>query len=333
MFEDIARQIGEIRAAAKALEPPDLVLDKTVKELVNSIYGKIAQSVAAMRIIKDDIERRRVFNAMFGVTDQMGPSGITNAMMAAYCTGLVRALLLETITRLPGGTWVGTATTDGFLLTGELQDIDQSGPVATAFKAARERISWPTTTLWEVKHSIPGALVTKTRGTYTVAPADWNGASVVLAKAGYMTPEKTATLSEIEQCRVWIALYRERDFETKLQSKSLTSLRQQHLFEEDLQSVVRDVQWNADYDMKRRLVKVRDVDGLITADTAPWRSIDEFEQARNQLEDWKRSQRRVLKTKQDYDDMSAWGAARASRRKIGIQSNNALRRSRRRSSS
>ena len=115
LFEDIARQIGEIRAAAKALEPPDLVLDKTVKELVNSIYGKIAQSVASMRIIKDDIERRRVFNAMFGVSDQLGPSGITNAMMAAYCTGLVRALLLETITRLPGGTWVGTATTDGFL--------------------------------------------------------------------------------------------------------------------------------------------------------------------------------------------------------------------------
>ena len=30
---------------------------------------------------------------MFGVTDQMGPSAITNAPMAAYCTGLVRALL------------------------------------------------------------------------------------------------------------------------------------------------------------------------------------------------------------------------------------------------
>ena len=40
-------------------------------------------------------------------------------MMAAYCTGLVRALLLETIGRLPAGTWVGTATTDGFLSTCE----------------------------------------------------------------------------------------------------------------------------------------------------------------------------------------------------------------------
>ena len=37
LFEDIARQVGEIRAEAKAQQPPDLVLDKTVKELVNSV--------------------------------------------------------------------------------------------------------------------------------------------------------------------------------------------------------------------------------------------------------------------------------------------------------
>ena len=108
-----------------------------------------------------------------------------------------------------------------------------------------------------MKHSIPRALVTKTRGTYTVAPEDWNGTSVVLAKAGYMTPEEAQTLTEIEQCRAWIVRYRERHFETKMRSKSLTSLRQQHLFEVDLQSVKRDVRWNADYDMKRNLVKVR----------------------------------------------------------------------------
>jgi hypothetical protein len=56
----------------------------------------------------------------------------------------------------------------------------------------------------------------------------------------------------------------------------------------------------------------------------PWRTIDEFEQARDLLEDWKRSQRRVLKTKQDYDDMIAWGAARRSRRKTGTRGHNSL---------
>src|SRR6476661_6238669 len=112
-----------------------------------------------------------------------------------------------------------------------------------------------------------------------------------MAKAGYMTPEEAQTLTEIEQCRMWIGRYSERELETKMRSKSLTSLRQQHLFGVDLQSVKRDVRWNADYDMKRKPVKVRDVDGLITADTVPWRTIDEFKQARDLLEDWKRSRR------------------------------------------
>jgi hypothetical protein len=324
LFEDIARQIGEIRIEAKAQQPPDHVLDKTVKELVNSIYGKIAQSVAGMRIIQDDRGSRRVFNTMYDTSDRLGPSAITNAMMAAYCTGLVRALLLETIGRLPPGTWVGTATTDGFLSTYSLGDIDHTGPVATAFTAARGRITPGDATIWEVKHSIPGALVTKTRGTYTVAPKDWNGTGIVLAKAGYMTPEEDRTVTEIDQCRAWIVRYRERNFETRMRSKSLTSLRQQHLFEVDLQSVKRNVRWNADYDMKRKPVNVHDVDGLIAADTVPWCTIDDFEQARDLLEDWKRSQRRVLKTKQDYEDMMDWGAARPSRGKTGTREHNAL---------
>ena len=97
LFEDITRLVGKIRAEAKAQQPPDLVLDKIVKEIGNSVYGKIAQGVAGTRIIQDDRERRSVFNTMYGTSDRMGPSAITNAMMAAYCTGLVRALLLETI--------------------------------------------------------------------------------------------------------------------------------------------------------------------------------------------------------------------------------------------
>jgi hypothetical protein len=324
LFEDITRRVGAVRAEAKALEPPDMVVDKLVKEIGNSVYGKVAQAVAGTRVIKDDIEWRRVFNTMSGATDYMGPSAISNAMMAAYCTGLVRALLIETLTRLPAGTWVGSATTDGFLSTCDLDDIDQSGPMAIAFKAARERITPGDNRIWELKHKVPGAIVTKTRGTYTVAPKDWNGASVVLAKAGYMTPPEERDLAEIEQCRVWVERYRERNFATQMRSKSLTSLRTQHLLETDLQTVVRDVQWNADYDMKRKLVNVRNVDGLIAADTAPWRSIDEFEAARDQLEGWKRSRRSVLKTKQDYDAMTSWAAERESRRRIGVRADNTL---------
>ena len=81
--------------------------------------------------------------------------------------------------------------------------------MALAFRAARERITPGNDTIWEEKHKVPGALVTKTRGTYTVAPEGWNGESVVLAKAGYMTPDAAYEKDEIEQCRIWIECYRD----------------------------------------------------------------------------------------------------------------------------
>ena len=74
--------------------------------------------------------------------------------------------------------------------------------MALAFKAARERITPGDDTIWEEKHVIPGALVTKTRGTYTVVPKVGTGTgSVVLAKAGYRTPEAAYEKDEIEQCQ------------------------------------------------------------------------------------------------------------------------------------
>ena len=51
---------------------------------------------------------------------------------------------------------------------------------------------------------------------------------------------------------------------------------------------------------KRQIVNPRDVDGLLTANTAPWQTIEEFEEARDGLEAWKKSTRSVLKTAADY---------------------------------
>ena len=126
-----------------------------MKEIGNSIYGKIAQGVASTRIIKDDIEQRHVFNTMFGVTDQMGPSAITNAMMAAYCTGLVRALLTGDADAAAGRD-VGR---DGdHRRLADRRRADGYRPERTgsaAFRAVRERITPGDDTIWEVKHLIP----------------------------------------------------------------------------------------------------------------------------------------------------------------------------------
>ena len=104
----------------------------------------------------------------------------------------------------------------------------------------------------------------------------------------------------------WIEHYRHRDYDTRFENPSLTSLRDQHNKGLDLQRVERLTRWNADFDLKRRLINVRDVDGLIAADTVPWRTVEEFEEARDGLENWRKSQRRVLKTASDYHAMTAW---------------------------
>ena len=223
LFEDITRKIGEIRRDAK--RETDVVLDKLAKEVGNSIYGKLAQAVASTRIIKDDIEWRRAFNSTYGETDKMGPSAITNAPMAAYCTGLVRALLRRRSGNCRPRRGPDRQPPTAFCPYAVSAMSIKAGRWRSAFKAVRTRITPGDDTIWELKHQIPRALVTKTRGTYTVAPEGWDGWSVVLAKAGYMTPEEVKDQPEIEQCRRWIESYRERDFETRMRAKSLTSMR------------------------------------------------------------------------------------------------------------
>ena len=319
-FEGITRRINAIRREAKA--QGDTILDNTVKEIGNSVYGKIAQGVANMRLIQDDCQPRRTLNTKRDRTSTLGPCAITNAPIAAYVTGMCRALLHEAVARMPVGKWIGTITTDGCLFAGSLDDVDTSGPIACAFRKTRARILDGIDVkpdVWEVKHVAPGVLVTKTRGTFTTESID----RPVLAKAGYRLPG-VDDMSDADQCREWIAQYRNRTYDTYMSMKSLTPLRKQHIELVDLQAVERQVRWNADFDMKRRLVNVRDVDGLITADTLPWRTIDQFETRRNDLDDWKRSQRRVLRTRVDHDDMLAWSAARGSRKSTGTTSQSRL---------
>jgi hypothetical protein len=55
---------------------------------------------------------------------------------------------------------------------------------------------------------------------------------------------------------------------------------------------------------RTELVHPVDVDGLITADTRPWLSIEEFDNHRDALENWKKSQRHVLKKVADLHDLN-----------------------------
>ena len=117
---------------------------------------------------------------------------------------------------------------------------------------------------------------------------------------------------------------RDRTYETRNERKSLIALRAQHLADADLVSVIREVRVNLDYDFKRKPIDARDDEALLTAQTVPWDTIADFEKARDDLEAWKHSQRRVLKTRNDYDAMISWAENVSARRAAGVKSGNSL---------
>jgi hypothetical protein len=322
-LEGYARRINDLRARAEV--EGDKVRATILKEIGNSGYGKFAQAVASMRIIKDDVVLRRTFDTEWGETGFLGPSAITQPMFAAYCTGLVRAALGEALARLPPSAWAASATTDGFLFAGSRKDVDETGPVAQAFVRARCRITPSNPDISEMKHRVPRVLLVKTRGCYTVAPPDWKG-DAVLAQAGYRLPDaKTRGLDDLRRSAVWIEMFRRREYDAKVKQPVLTSLRDQHNKGLDLQlDEDREVRWNADPDLKNKPVNVRDIEGRFAADTVPWATINEFEDARDGLDLWRVSQRHVIKTAQDYLDMQAWAASRGSRKAVGTTAQNSL---------
>ena len=314
VFEAFTRKINAVRAAAK--EGGDTVLDQTAKEVGNSGYGKVAQGVAGLKTIADDIHPRRIFNSRSERMQDLGESGITQPMMASYTTGLVRAAVSEALAAMGPDEWLGTVTTDGFLTTVPVERVDQTGVVARAFVAARARITPQNPAIWEEKHREQSVSVIKTRGTVSCTP---EAQKPILAKAGHKLEGKFATRAE--EARAFMDLIRSRDYDTRLRTKGLISLRQQHLNEADLTTVTRNVRANLDFDFKRKIVNPRDVDGLLTANTTPWQAIEEFEEARDGLEAWKKSTRSVLKTVADYQAMTVWlegaDAHRAAGTKIG----------------
>jgi hypothetical protein len=222
-------------------------------------------------------------------------------MLAAFITSMLRATLSETLAGLPANALVCTATTDGILSSVPVEELHVNGPVAKAFAAARARLDPAKPDMWEEKHRARRVIVIKTRGTFSV---DHTDGAPILARGGYRLDRRYDDARA--ECREWERLYRERTYTSLLLRKTLTPLSTQWLEEADLVEVVRRVRYNGDYDMKRSPPDPCDVEGLLCCDTSPWQTVEQFNEARDALEAWKKSQRRVLKTTKDWDDYIEW---------------------------
>jgi hypothetical protein len=311
-FELFTQKINAIRASTRAND--DRILDELAKEIGNSAYGKIAQAANTFRTVTDagiyGQRGKRVFSSRTEQMEELPPSRITCPMLAAYTTGAVRALISEALAGLPENAFVASVTTDGFLSSVPVRSIDTTGPLATVFRAARARITPDNAAIWEEKHRVGRVVVIKTRGVVTTRPyGRRNAGNPVLARAGFRLEQRLG--DEWAECQVWARLYREREHGTLLARSTLTDLRDQWLNDQDLVEELSSVKVNLDFDMKRRIVEPVDVGGVITARTEPWNTVEDFHAARDGLERWKKAQRRVLKTAQDYVDLQTWQNARS----------------------
>jgi hypothetical protein len=310
------------RTAALAAGQP--LLAAVHKLLANSLYGKISQGVGSARALAEHAEDHRIFHTATGEMEVLPPCSITCAPIAAWATSFVRATMSETLHRMPPTSSVLQATTDGILFIGSESDLNTSGPVAQAFKRARARVTGETDPqIWIIKHRLPQVIVVKTRGLITVVTEDWAG-DVHLAKAGARLPEHLKT--EVERTRYAEQFYRGRDYDTKFTRGGLVSLREQFETGCDLVSVGDvEVALNWDCDFKNKPVEpVVDVEGVISFYTRPWRTIDEFEDFRKNFDDWRRFQRRVLKSSSDHADMLEWIALRPTRKTLRTNSRGVL---------
>ncbi|MBA2073893.1 hypothetical protein [Aeromonas veronii] len=126
LFEDFTRLIQRLRR-----EYPKKSLEEVmVKEIGNSLYGKLAQGLSD----------KNAFDTATGLSKKIGPSAVTNPYMAAHTTGLIRAVCGELLHRIPSHRTVVSVTTDGFLTDAPLEELDQTGPLCRRYQALCQRL-------------------------------------------------------------------------------------------------------------------------------------------------------------------------------------------------
>lgn len=280
------------------------------KECGNSLYGKLAQGVAAQKTVHR--KAVKVFDTRDGTMGDLPESNISNGAYAALTTGLLRAVLTEILNNLPRNANVLSATTDGFLTDASAAEVEAAcgGPVARYFGTLRGMVDPKGDTgIIEPKHTAHRVLVMKTRGAISLITDA--GAEPILARAGH----KLETLFEDKAAEVqeWWRLFKGRDASTELRRRDFIDLASQWHQNEDLVTVDAIARVNLDFDMKRRPVAVHDHDGLIRFSTEPWPDAATYQAEAKRFNCW-RALGNTLKTVADWHAFKAAAAGTRSGR-------------------
>lgn len=284
LFEEFTRMIQRLRQ-----EYPKKSLEEVmVKEIGNSLYGKLAQG----------LRDKTAFDTATGKNNKIGPSAVTNPYMAAHTTGLIRAVCGELLHRIPLHRTVVSVTTDGFLTDAPLEELDQTGPLCRRYQALCQQLhgdeSGDPVPMLELKHHARQIVSIKTRGQCTAVIGD---TPPVLAKAGVKCAGTT------EEQNAWLLrLYLDREPGQKIDASHLISLRGQWLTESDLIEIKKQSRLPYEFDQKRLLVNPQLVEvaggSHIACDTVPWGDAGMADHCRARFDGWREDN--CLKTLEDW---------------------------------
>lgn len=246
--------------------------ETTLKNVVNSIYGKTAQ----------DISEHAGWNAMAQVMESVGGSAISSPHHAATTTSLVRAQLHAVMNQITkAGYRVFSVTTDGFISdmpVDQVEDLDLYG-LATVLRDSRIALTGDPT-IWEAKHEQERLLNSTTRGNTSLEVGGVN------AHNGYKIPRGVVedSMEDRELMHDLVVTREGRIPNPGTQFPSFQQLSDRY-DRRDFLPFPRDRNLSMDYDLKRRPVMssmagvvVGDSDGrgryeVATFDTEPWKSV------------------------------------------------------------
>lgn len=288
----------------------------------NSLFGRTGMGLV----------RKMAFHAGKMESVELEPDEMTNEVFFSFTMGYTRALLAELMNSLPPGRRVVSVTTDGFLTDASLDEVDQTGPLATRFRAATDRVAPPNKrAVLEIKHQTRQIVSARVRAQFTgvVDPGVAEDKRVVLAK-GNVTPEivlpdgpVSKEMIKALQNAALLDIYLNRTPESKTMMRPFISVRQQWIDDLDVFRVERPVRLNLEFDWKRKAVapRMESVGEGVTArgehiafDSEPWDNVAEAERMRTLFNEWRK--RRCLTSIEAWNDLMGYVEGTTKRRKI-----------------
>ncbi|WP_374409337.1 hypothetical protein [Hydrogenophaga sp.] len=278
------------------------------------------------------LKPKNVFDAGELKSVQLEPDEMTNEVFFSFTMGFVRALIGELLNSVPCHRRLVSVTTDGFLTDAPLAEIDQSGPLATRFKAATARVA-PGKPILEVKHRTRQIVSARVRAQFTglidPSPDLKDEERFVLAKGNVIPeidlPEGDVTKPMIKalQNAYMIDLYLNRTPASKTMMRPFVSLRQQWTEDLDVFRIERPVRLGLEFDWKRKALNPRMEtvgEGAaakgphIALDTEPWDTVEEAEAVRVVFNKaWR--EEHCLKTLEDWTHWADFSGGAIKRRR------------------